>query len=63
MTEYDKAHVEDLICGTGSWFTAKLFRLIANADESNRARLYKGFPKEVDTVCMFLNGKPFNEQD
>ena len=61
MTEYDKQSIEAILNGEGGWFTACLFRLIAKANAVNRARLYKGFPLEVEAVYKHLTGEPFKE--
>ncbi len=47
ISEYDRAHIADLIAGDGDWFTAQLLRLIAKADNENLAKLRLGFPEEV----------------
>lgn len=59
MTEHDKNSVDAILHGEGTWFTAKLFRLIAASDTENRARLFKGFPREVTFVHKHLTGYPF----
>lgn len=48
ITDYDKAHMADILAGHGDWFTAQLLRLIAKADRTNRERIRKGFPAEVE---------------
>ena len=47
LSDYDKAHVQDILNGQGDWFTAQLLRLCAKADAFNLERLRKGFPEEV----------------
>lgn len=47
ISEYDKAHVEDILHGTGTWFTAELLRLCAKADRNNLELLRLGFPDVV----------------
>lgn len=47
ISDYDRAHIADIIAGDGDWFTAKLLRLIAKADLANRERIRRGFPEEV----------------
>lgn len=54
MSKYDRKNVGSLLSGEGDWFTAHLFRLIAKADNSNRARLHIAFPDEVDLVSNYL---------
>lgn len=50
MSEYDIQNVEIILDGHGTWFTARLLRLIANADRRNRAKLACVFSKEVALV-------------
>lgn len=57
LSNYDLAHLEDLIAGEGDWFSAKLVRLIKKADRSNRDLLRKGFPKEVMAVELWEMGR------
>jgi len=59
ISNYDKCNVGNILAGEGHWFTANLLRVIATADSNNRAKLYKVFPEEVDTVCVFQTGKAF----
>ena len=53
----DFEEVDEALGGGGSWFSAKLIRLIADADESNRNRLREGFPAEVAFVERRLGRK------
>ena len=48
ISEYDKAHMDDILCGHGTWFTSELLRLIAKADDDNREKIRAGFPEEVE---------------
>lgn len=57
MTEYDKANVGLILSGEGDWFTALLFRVIARADTVEKAKLFLGFPDEVNQVHEFQTGK------
>lgn len=57
MSNYDSQHVAEILAGDGTWFTAHLFRLIAKADQSNRAKLASAFPAEVATVVRYLEGE------
>jgi hypothetical protein len=50
MSNYDKNNIGNILCGEGSWFTAKLLRLIRKADSNNLELLRKGFPHEVACV-------------
>ena len=56
LSEYDREHLEDLIFGEGTWFTAHLIRLIMKADSSNFERLRLGFPEEVAAVEIWREG-------
>lgn len=58
MSDYDRAHVQDILDGDGDWFTAKLLRLIAHADLINRAKLKVAFPEEVFLVETHLGIAP-----
>ncbi len=57
MSEYDKKHISNILCGEGSWFTAKLLRLIAKADDSNIEKLRAGFPEEVAALEAYRKGE------
>jgi hypothetical protein len=60
MNQFDKENVKSILLEhEGDWFTADLFRLIAKADNNNRAKLFKVFPDEVDTVHKYLTGKDY----
>lgn len=54
LSDFDKAHVGDIIHGHGTWFTARLIRcldeLLSHADSANRARLLAAFPDEAQAV-------------
>jgi hypothetical protein len=47
LSAFDKANIGRIIAGYGDWFTAKLLRLIAEADVENRGRISIAFPEEV----------------
>lgn len=55
-SEYDRAHVGEILGGRGDWFGAKLLRLIAKADSDNRERLRLAFPEHVNLYESWLNG-------
>ena len=61
MTEYDKENITEILHGTGTWFTAELFRLIAKSDTMNRAKLAMVYPQEVNVVHQHLTGKTIYE--
>lgn len=56
MSNYDKQNIGNIICGEGDWFTAKLIRVIRDADFSNRRLLFRGFPEEVHAVNIYQFG-------
>ena len=57
MSNYDEQRVAEILAGEGTWFTAHLFRLIAKADQNNRAKLASAFPAEVAAVVRYLEGE------
>lgn len=61
ISEYDKAHIPQILKGEGDWFTAHLLRLIAKADLENRARLHRAFPDVVDAYLAFYNERKNDE--
>jgi hypothetical protein len=61
MTDYDKENITEILYGTGTWFTAELFRLIAKSDNINRAKLAIVYPQEVNVVHQHLTGKTIYE--
>ena len=59
MSAWDRNHLDKFLGCEGNHFTAKLIRLIADSDATNRENLRKGFPEEVDEVERHLRrGKP-----
>ena len=60
MTKHDENNIPEILAGEGTWFTAKLIRLIAGADNDNRARLHLGFPEVVEAVNLHQHGHPGN---
>ena len=59
MNEYEKEDLANILSGRGSWFHAKLLRLISTADQEHRRKLYTAFPEEVDAVHKFQTGKDY----
>lgn len=59
ISKYDKENIGEILSGQGDWFTANLLRVISTADQNNRKKLYQGFPEEVDAICVFQTGHPF----
>jgi len=54
LTEFDRAHVDEILSGHGSWFSAHLLRLCAKADSENLAQLALAYP---DHVAVYLKWK------
>ena len=59
MNYYDTQNISEILRGDGDYFTAKLFRLIAHADQNNREKLFASFPHEVNLIHEYLTGKQF----
>jgi len=57
MSDFDKAHIGDIIAGHGDWFTAQLLRLCAKADQSNLDKLALAFPEEVKAYLDWQMGR------
>jgi hypothetical protein len=55
-SEFDKAHVGEILRGHGDWFGADLLRLIVHADPVNRERLRRAFPEHVELYESWLRG-------
>lgn len=53
ISDYDRAHVEEIIAGHGDWFTAYLLRLMHKADSQNFAKLAMAFPEEAAVYIMW----------
>ena len=58
ISDYDKAHIYEILRGEGDWFTAQLLRLVAKADIHNRGRLHEAFPEVVDAYLEWYYGVP-----
>lgn len=54
-SDFDKAHMADILAGMGDWFSSELLRLIAKADSSNRAKLRLAFPEHVEAYEEWLD--------
>jgi hypothetical protein len=50
LSDFDRKNIGYLIKGHGSWFTARMLRMIRSADPTNRARLRLVYPEEVALV-------------
>jgi hypothetical protein len=55
LTTYDREHIQQILGGDGTWFTAELLRMVAHADSCTRRRLGRQFPDEVTLVEETLN--------
>jgi hypothetical protein len=53
ISDHDRHHVYEILCGHGNWFGAQLIRLIERADEKNREAIRKGFPDYVEAFEMW----------
>ena len=62
MTEYDKENIGEILAGHGTWFTAKLLRLISSADKPTKHQMHLAFPKEVEAVHKFQTGKEWKDE-
>ena len=51
MNLTDTVALPQILAGHGSWFGARLLRLIAKADSVNRDKLRKVYPAEVAAVA------------
>ena len=54
LSEYDKAHVSEILQGEGTWWSARLLRAIDDlmpyGDRDNQRKLAGAFPEEVALV-------------
>ena len=57
MNLTDTVALPQILAGHGSWFGARLLRLIAKADSVNRDKLRKVYPAEVAAVERFQKGE------
>lgn len=46
-SDFDRDHIQDILCGYGDWFGADLLRLIAKADRQNREKIRQVYPVHV----------------
>ena len=56
ISDYDRARLDDIIHGEGTWFTAHLLRLCAKADPVNLERIRTAFPDEVEAYEGWRSG-------
>lgn len=61
-SEFDLANVEYILSGGGTWFTAKLMRLVSSADHDSKRQIYLGFPDVVDAVHKHQTNRTFTEE-
>jgi len=57
ISEHDKAHIEEILRGHGTWFSADLLRLIAKADQKNQLLLAQVYPEHVEAYLEWFNGE------
>lgn len=62
MSPFDREHVGEILRGHGSWFGAKLLRLISEADRETRIRMHKAFPEEVEMVYKYQTNKDWKNK-
>ena len=59
LSDYDKAHVGDILAGQGDWFSARLLRalndLLPYADEMNEYKLRSTWPEECGVLTAHYN--------
>jgi hypothetical protein len=48
ISNYDRNHIYEILCGRGDWFGAQLIRLVEKADAENRAKIAQSFPEYVE---------------
>ena len=63
MSPYDKESLGELLRGRGTWFGAKLVRLISEADSDSKERLHLGFPEEVEAVHKYQTGDDWKDRN
>lgn len=56
MSDWDRENLDKILTGYGTWFNAKLLRLISDADQPSRVLLHKGFPEQVEAVHRYQTG-------
>jgi hypothetical protein len=59
MSDWDCENLGLILSGHGSWFTAKLIRLVASCDKDTKKQMFKGFPDVVSAVHKFQTGKTY----
>lgn len=59
LSDYDRAHVHDIMAGKGDWFSAKLLRFIRDSqpDRRNLERLRAAYPDHVAAAEWWWNNR------
>ena len=57
ISDYDKAHIQDILNGYGDWYTAELLRLVAHADQHNKELLRQVYPEVLEAFNDWYLGK------
>lgn len=57
ISDFDRAHIGDIVAGHGTWFTADLLRLCAHADAQNLEKLRTAFPDVVEAYLDWREGR------
>lgn len=56
ISDYDKAHVQEILNGLGDWYIADLLRLVARADGHNRELLRQVYPEVLEAFDDWYEG-------
>ena len=62
LSDFDKAHIQQILSGHGDWFSAMLIRLIGHADKVNREKLRQVFPEHVEAFEAWYRGTPVDSR-
>ena len=61
LSDYDRAHVGNILDGQGDWFTARLLRaldtLLPHADDRNEMILRSTWPEECGVLTAHYNNR------
>jgi hypothetical protein len=52
-SEFDRAHVGQILRGRGDWFSAHVLRLCAKTDRVNLERIRLAFPEHVEAYTAW----------
>jgi hypothetical protein len=54
VSEYDRAHMGEIMMGEGDWFSAHLFRLMHRCDPTNFAKLQQVYPEHAQVYLDWV---------